>query len=127
MELAESIGAIPILRGKDLCGDTPNIPVYRDAIRFMGDVDGIVAVQANSPTISINIIGLVKKIMEAGVSEVMTCHEGYSIYGSVWWLSRYKLQTYENFYHPKPDVLIVDPSTDIHSLADYELALKEKT
>ena len=128
LELAESIGAIPILRGKELCGDTPNIPVYQDALRHMGDVDGIIAVQANSPTISISIIGLVKRIMGMGIDEVMTCHEGYSIYGSVWALSSFRLKNYpeEDIYHPKPNVLIVDKSVDIHTLEDYKLALKQK-
>ena len=71
LDQAEMAGAIPIKRGEELCGDVPNIPVYQHALQFMGETDGIVAVQANSPTIDINIIGLGKKLMEWGLNEVM--------------------------------------------------------
>jgi len=61
LKITKDAGAKPILRGVELCGDTPNIPVYRHAIEQMGDVDGIVAVQANSPTIPAEIIRRTKK------------------------------------------------------------------
>lgn len=121
--LAEKEGAIPIKRSKELCGDTPNIPVYQHALEFMGDADIIVAVQANSPTLEGNTIAFVKHLMEMGASEVMTCHENYKIYGSVWAVSRKKLEKYDNPYDPQPDVLVVDPSVDIHLIEDYINAL----
>src|SRR3990167_821307 len=40
LKITKDAGAKPILRGVELCGDTPNIPVYRHAIEQMGDVDG---------------------------------------------------------------------------------------
>ncbi len=121
---ARSLGAIPISRGEDLCGDVPNIPVYKHAIKKMINVDAIVAVQSNSPTIEKNIITMVKKIMELGAGEVMTCAADYSVYGSVWALRADRLMTYGDPYRPKPDILVVDKSIDIHTESDYVDALK---
>lgn len=116
LQTAQAAGAIPIRRGIELCGDTPNIPVYRHAFMNMGDIDGIIAVQANSPTINPRIILQVKRLMQSDAEEVMTCHPDYSIYGSVWAMSRNRLLNYD--YNPKPDALIVDISTDIHTEED---------
>jgi len=124
LKMVENIGAIGILRGKDLCGSIPNIPVYRHALDFMGEIDGIVAVQANSPNVPLNTIALVKKLMELGGEEVMTCHSDYSFYGSVWGLTRNLIIQYEDFYKPKPNILIVDDSIDIHTKEDYLNSLK---
>ena len=35
LKQAQEIGAIPILRSEDLCGDTPNIPVYQHALQYI--------------------------------------------------------------------------------------------
>jgi CMP-N-acetylneuraminic acid synthetase len=123
---AEKEGAIGILRPKELCGDTPNIPVYRHAFDSMPDAFGFVAVQANSPTVSERIIESVAKLIDLGHDEVITCHEDESIYGSVWGMSKARLYDYKDFYHPKPDVMIIDPSIDIHDLKDYNTALRAK-
>ena len=132
---ATTVGAIPIKRPEGLCGDTPNIPVYQHALQFMGDVSGIVAVQANSPTLEHNIIALVKSLMEVGVREVMTCHpithgEEYhaqhaKIYGSVWGISRERLEFYVNPLKPDPDVFITDDSIDIETDDDFNKALQQ--
>lgn len=123
LEQAEVEGAKPILRKEDLCGDTPNIPVYRHAVEQMGDVDGIIAVQSNSPSINPNIISHIKHMMEYGADEVMTCDENYQIYGSVWAITKDKLKNYEDPYNPKPSILVVDKSVDIHTEKDLEKAL----
>src|SRR3990167_5334336 len=81
------VGAEAIIRGEELCGDTPNIPVYQHAMKQMPDIDGIVAVQSNSPTVDPRIIKTIKIVMEEGAQEVMTCHSDRKIYGSVWALS----------------------------------------
>lgn len=120
---AERAGAKGIIRDEILCGDTPNIPVYQHALQFMGDVDGIVAVQANSPTISPFVIDAARQLLARGYHEVMTVHENGSIYGSVWGLSRRRLERYEDPYSPKPERTLVDPSVDIHTKEDYELCL----
>ncbi len=124
LEIAEKEGAIGILRGEELCGDVPNIPVYQHALQFM-QTEAIVAVQANSPTINQNIIALSKKLVEWGVDEVMTCHRDRAIYGSVWAIRTGKLNNYGDPYKPSPSVLIKDKSIDIHTEGDFDLALKE--
>jgi CMP-N-acetylneuraminic acid synthetase len=124
LDQAKRLGAIPILRGEELCGDVPNIPCYKHALKHMGACDGIVAVQANSPTIESNLIVMAKKMMEMGFNEVMTCDKEYNIYGSIWALTRHLILNYPDPYRAKPDALIVDMSTDIHTEQDYLLALK---
>jgi CMP-N-acetylneuraminic acid synthetase len=125
LDQAEQAGAIPIKRGLELCGDTPNIPVYQHALEHMKNVSGIVAVQANSPTVSINTIGLVKRIMEMGADEVMTCDEHHKIYGSVWAIRLDRLKNYGDPYKPTPSVLVVDNSIDVHTEEDYNLAVSQ--
>lgn len=131
---AMSIGARAILRYKNLCGDTPNIPVYKHALSeiieyYDKDVDAIVAVQANSPTIKPKIIEQAKKAIEGGkYLEVMTCHPIHPdnpIYGSVWAITKDKLDNYGDPYKPDPDFLIDDDSVDIHTLEDYNKAIKQ--
>ena len=123
LDQAEMNGGIPIKRGDELCGDTPNIPVYQHALSQMKDVDAIVAVQVNSPTVHLNVIALVKHLVGLlCIDEVMTCHPDRTIYGSVWGISASKLKSYGDPYKPNPDVLVRDRSVDIHNLADLELA-----
>lgn len=122
---AWAMGAIPIERGEELCGDTPNIPVYQHALERMGDVDAIVAVQANSPTIHPNVIEVTKHLMSMGVHEVMTCHPDRSIYGSVWAISAEKLKNYGDPYDPRPWVYLVDNSVDIHTEEDFQEAVRQ--
>lgn len=127
--MAESAGAIPILRGQNLCGDVPDIPVFQDALRCMDDADGIVAVHSNNPTVEKNLIVMVKKCLEMGAQEVMTCHpmvhtsqykEQYNkVYGSIRGMTRKRLENYDDPYKPEPDVLLVDNSIEIETLEDY--------
>jgi CMP-N-acetylneuraminic acid synthetase len=125
LEAAWLAGAAVISRPDELCGDTPNIPVYQHALQFMGDVAGIVAVQANSPTLDINLIALSQHLMESGVDELMTCHPNRKIYGSIWAIKKGKLLKYKNAYRPKPNVLLVDNSVDIHDELDYNKAITQ--
>lgn len=118
LEEAEWAGAIPIKRGEELCGDTPNIPVYQHALGYMNGTDGIVAVQSNSPTIDSKLIEISKELLEKGFEEVMTMHEDGSIYGSIWAIDRKKLENYKDYYNPKPDILLLDASIDIHTEED---------
>jgi len=133
LRLAESHGAVPILRGQNLCGDTPDIPVFQDALRCMEDADGLVAIHVNNPTIDKNLIAMVKKCLEMGVPEVMTCHpmthldeyklQHNKVYGSIRGMTRERLENYPDPYEPEPDVLLVDTSLEIETLSDYENAL----
>lgn len=123
LEEAWHAGAIVISRPDELCGDTPNIPVYQHAMQFMGDIPGIVAVQANSPNLDINLLALSQHLMQSGVDELMTCHPNRKIYGSIWAIKKDKLMNYKNAYRPKPNVLLVDPSEDIHTQEDFDKAV----
>lgn len=125
LDWADAHGGIAIKRPKNLCGDTPNIKVYQHAVRFMGDIDAFVAVQANSPTVKGEIIAKVAEKLENGKVEVMTRHKDWNLYGSVWGMTVDRLANYEDPYNPNPEVSILDESIDIHTLKDYKLALKE--
>lgn len=114
-----------ILRSPKLCGDTPNIPVYKHAIKKIGKCRGIIAVQANSPTIETKTIEVVKSLMEKDYNEVMTGDKDMKIYGSVWAMTTKRLKRYGDPYKPKPEVLIQDLSIDIHTLDDYMMALEQ--
>lgn len=134
LKQAEAIGAKGIWRDEKLCEDTPNIPVYQYCLAHMGDVDGIVAVQACSPNIDPKLLLTTKGLLELGYKEVMTCHplqhdnnyheQNSKIYGSIWAVEADKLRKYKDAYKPNPDVLLVDTSEDIHYPEDYEIALK---
>jgi CMP-N-acetylneuraminic acid synthetase len=125
LDRAEAAGAIPIKRDTLLCGETPNILVYKHALPFMNGCNIIVAVQANSPTIDLKLIQLTKTMMEYyKLQELMTCHKDYRIYGSIWALTRQQLEKYGDPYKPKPEILLLDPSTDIHTEEDLNEALK---
>lgn len=122
LKIAKEEGAVPIMRSRKLCGDTPNICVYQHAMFDMDD--DFVAVQANSPSIDIELIKTAKELI-GKYSEVMTCHDDYSIYGSIWAITKEKLKGYGNHYDPKPDILIKDLSTDVHTEEDLQKALSE--
>lgn len=136
LRMAKRIGAIPVWRDNVLAGNTPNIPVYQHAFQFMSEPAGIVAVQANSPTVTERTIKTVKNLLASGYDEVMTCHpifddqdyhgRGARIYGSVWGISAKRLKRYPNPYKPMPEVLVVDNSIDIHTQEDYDEAIKQK-
>lgn len=125
LDWADSRGAIAIKRPIELCGDIPNIPVYKHAMQFM-DCDALVAVQANSPNINPEVIKDVKKAMEH-YDEVMTVHSDGKIYGSVWGITRDKLMKRTDVYeifNPEPEYKVVDFSIDVHTKKDYQLALE---
>jgi CMP-N-acetylneuraminic acid synthetase len=135
LQLAVMNGAKGIHRDKALCGDTPDIPVFQHAIKNMDeDVGGIVAVHANNPTIERNLIAMVKKCLDMGVPEVMTCHpmskskdykkQSNHVYGSVRGMLRDRLENYGDPYHPNPEMLIVDNSLEIETLRDYNKLVK---
>lgn len=135
LQRAKELGAYPIKREDPKLMDAPNIVYFQHALGFMDNPDGIVALQINSPTLSYSRMEIVKKLLELGVEEVMTSfpiddHQEYHnrasrIYGSIWGLSTKKLKNYPNPYKPKPEVLVVDPSTDIHYQEDLDKALNE--
>jgi len=131
LKIANSLGAIPLKRPLELCGNVPNIPVYQYVLKqMMTKPDIIVAVQANSPTIKCHLIQLAKDIMEQDdVAELMTCHPDGKVYGSIWALQTWALEKYDNYKSFKDNhtsVYITDTSVDIHTLEDFNKALQIK-
>jgi len=125
LETAKQHGAIAIKRPKRLCGETPSIMVYDHAQKTM-KADIVVAVQANSPTIDIELIRSAKIIMETGrFSELMTQTPEKRISGSIWALKKEKISNYGDFYTFNPDVTLVDNSVDIHTEEDFDKAIKQ--
>ena len=118
--LARRLGAIPIKRPVELCGDVPNIIVYQHALRFMDNPNAIVAIQANSPEVDTELIEEAKYLIEQGEEEVKTCHNDSdkSDYGSIWAMTTKRLLTYPNPYKANPTYWIKDESKDIHVIED---------
>lgn len=131
--MAKQAGAIPIVRGEELTGDVPDIPVFKHAMEQM-EADAFVAVHANNPTVEPSVIERVKLNLQTGAEEVMTCHpmthgkeykEQYNkIYGSVRGMTRRRLNSYRDAYRPEPDVLIVDDSIEIETQETWDQALQ---
>ena len=132
LKFAESFGALPIKRGEELCGDVPDIPVYKHALEQMekdGLVEGIVAVHVDTPDVDPITIQDIRYLLELNFSEVMTCHpmtrdkhyhrQANKIYGSVRGLSVEALKNYGDPYYPYPEVLVVDPTPEIETPEDY--------
>lgn len=130
LQLASKHGAIAIHRGEELCGDVPDIPVFQHALSKMPkEVTGVVAVHANNPTIDRNLIAIIKRGLEMGVPEVMTCHpmtkldkykeQSNHVNGSIRGMSRDRLENYGDPYHPNPEMLVVDNSLEIETPEDY--------
>jgi CMP-N-acetylneuraminic acid synthetase len=132
LEMASMNGAKAIHRGQELCGDTPDIPVFQHALSKMPkDVDGVVAIHANNPTIDRNLIAMIKKCLEMGAPEVMTCYpmtyensykdQNNPINGSIRGMNRERLENYEDAFHPTPEILVVDNSLEIETPEDYNI------
>jgi len=130
LNIARLHGAKTIVRTAELCGECPDTKVYEHAAEHMGNVSGFVAVHANNPTVEKNLIATVKKFIEYGVPEVMTCHpithhndyhrHSNRLYGSVRGMSLKRLESYPDPYKPEPEVLVVDTSIEIETQEDYD-------
>jgi len=123
LKRSEELGAIPIKRTDPKLMECPNITYYKHALKYMGDVDVVVAIQINSPTVSEETIRSIKLMMNKK-EEVKTCHKDKSDYGSVWALTVDKIKNYPDPYNSSPDVWVIDESVDIHTLADLKRDLK---
>lgn len=127
LTIAENMGAIPIMRPSELCGETPNIDWYNHALKQI-DCDAFVAIQANSPTLELEKIELVLNLMK-GIEEnepkqeVKTCHNDMTDYGSIWAMTKERCLNYENPRKAKPDLWIKDESVDIHTIMDVQKAI----
>lgn len=135
LQEAEKLGAVPIRRPEELCGDVPNIPVYQHAFKYMQNPEIIVAIQANSPTIKESLIRQAKDLMEKyKFDEFLTSHpykegttvQNYKYYGSIWAIRADRLRNYGDPYTRKPEILLMDDSVDIHTIEDFKKAEKQQ-
>lgn len=133
LDMAEAVGGIPILREEELCGDCPDIPVFQHALSEMSsEVEGLVAVHADTPLLDEKLIVLSKELLSLGVQEIMTCRpmarkkeykEQYNgIYGSIRAMTVDRLRNYPDPYKPNPEVLLVDNSLEIETQKDFDKA-----
>lgn len=138
ISLAEKAGARGIKRGEDLCGETPDIDVYKHAYAHFKDKEnvlGIVAVHANNPTIHPILIARAKFLVEVGTPEVMTCYpmsnakkyhnKSNKINGSIRGMSVERLMNYGDPYAPNPEILMVDDSIEIETPRSYNAAKRQ--
>lgn len=126
LKIAKDAGAIIHRRTWRLCGDQPNMKVYQDIIAKI-PCKGIVAVQANSPTVSLKNILMGKNLLEWGIGEAITKHRNGKFYGSVWSLARKTIEKYtpSEMWEAHPDVAYYCDSIDIHTKADFEQAKRQ--
>lgn len=117
LDKAEEMGAFGIKRPEELCGDATNIDCYQHAMKYMIS-DAFVAVQANSPEVSIKRIKWTKDLLQLGHEEVKTCREDKSDYGSIWAMTKERLKDYPDPYNATPSFWITDYSIDIHTIDD---------
>jgi CMP-N-acetylneuraminic acid synthetase len=129
--LAKKEGARIIDRPFHLCGETPDIAVYQHAMRHhLASTIGFIAVHADTPLVSADLIETARGFIEDGVPEVCTVHpfdysddykkQATRVYGSVRGMSIERLNNYEDPYRPRPEVLLVDPSPEIETREDYD-------
>ena len=95
-------------------------------------IDGILHIQANSPNLDIKLIRSALKILQLNnINELLTCDENYNQYGSLWGITKKRIQKYnmkKNIHDRKvikPDCYLVDKSIDIHTIKDFNLSLKQ--
>lgn len=131
---AKKLGVVPIKRPAELCrSDVPSIPVFKQALQFMAKPDIIIVVKADSPTLKIDLIKRAKELMEKyKYNELMTAYpvKGYEnknhLYGSIWALTKERLENYQDAWNPEPEILLVDESIDIHTAEDFIKAEEQK-
>jgi len=100
LDKAEEMGAFGIKRPEDLL-EAPNIPCYQHVMKHT-DADAFIAVQANSPELSVKRIKWAKDLLQIGHSEIKTCHKDKSDYGSIWGMTKERLDNYPDPYKASP-------------------------
>lgn len=126
LEESEKMGAIPIKRPKNLCGDVPSVTVFQHALNFMDNPDIVISVQANSPTMKESLIKTAKELMENySFNELATLLPDLKPYYSVWAIRASRLKNYGNPYNRNPEIFLIDDSVDIHTKKDFEEAKKQ--
>ena len=134
INLAKKKGLKIIKREKRLRGDEiPSRLIFKNCLKRMPKkIDGILHIQANSPNLDIKLIRSALKILQLNnINELLTCDENYNQYGSLWGITKKRIQKYnmnKNIHDRKvikPDCYLVDKSIDIHTIKDFNLSLKQ--
>ena len=126
LDEAQKLGADPHLRSSELRGnDVPSVPIFLSIINDFPSYSHIINVQANSPNVSEQVIynsgAIAKKL---SINEILTMYSDHSINGSVWGISKKRLENYGDFYIHSPDVLLLDDSVDVHTIDEFNRAIE---
>jgi len=133
IKIAKNKGLKIIKRDKEhLEPETPSRLIFKSCLENMPKrVKGILHIQANSPNLNIDLIKSAFYIMKnTKVEEILTCDENYNQYGSLWGVTRKKINSYnmnKNIHDRKiikPDCYLLDQSIDIHTYKEFKKSLK---
>lgn len=129
LEEAEALGAVPLERPAHLRGhEVASVPLFQHIARSINETpEALVNVQANSPSSRLAVIEKAVRIMQhTACDELLTAYpETHAINGSVWGFSHERLMHYGDPRVHQPDVLITDPSIDVHTREELETAREE--
>lgn len=117
---------------KHLDPETPSRLIFKKCLEHMPNtVEGILHIQANSPNLNLKLIKTAFDIMRnTELQEILTCDKNYNQYGSLWGITRKKINLYNmniNIHDRKiikPDCYLLDRSIDIHTQSDFKKSLK---
>lgn len=133
INIARSYGAKIIKRDKKLLDDdVPSRVLFINSINQMPEnIDALISIQANSPNLDPKLIHKCYKIMRNyDFNELLTFDKHQKIYGSIWGISRKKLNKspksvkISDKVTQSPDCMIFDESIDIHTLSEFNKSLK---
>jgi CMP-N-acetylneuraminic acid synthetase len=129
LEEAAARGAHPIERPMELRGhDVPSVPIFQNIARNVpGQPGALIHMQANSPSCELSVLRKAIDIMRhTTCDELITVYpDTHAINSSIWGFSYERLMDYGDPYVHDLDVLLVDPSTDIHTEEEMEQAARE--
>ena len=133
LRIASKTGLKTIKRDKKLLDhETPSRLIFKSCFKFIPKtIDGILHIQSNSPNLNINLIKTAYHILKyTKIEELLTCDKNYNQYGSIWGITRKRINEYNmnRKIHDrkviKPDCYLLDESIDIHNFKDFKKSLK---
>jgi CMP-N-acetylneuraminic acid synthetase len=125
IERAQALGANARKRPELFCGhDVPSVPIFQDMAKGLSQKPkAILNLQANSPNCKQTVLEQCLAVARhVPFNELLTVYQDRRNNGSIWGFSLDRLMNYGDPYEHTPDVLIVDDSIDIHTLADFQEA-----
>lgn len=122
---AEEMGATPRIRPAHLNGhEVPSIVLFRSLVEDFPEAGSFVSVQANSPNTPMAVISTCAEAIQLdSVAEVITCFSSGEKNGSVWAMTYDRSMEGPPQDIPRPSVMVVDDSIDIHTQDDFDAAL----